>query len=395
MKYLLLLFVCVFVSVTAGALDGKMFCTKARNLYDQWYGILPSRQPFVQSCHAVVRSEPFGANVIFMNPSVKDGKVNVACKLTVCLPDGKPMLSRDLKTQTFECPNPESVFLFSDTVMMNFKQTDIPGEYVFIAEIKDLNSGKTVTAQTKVLLEEKPSGKPDKEPLNALCDYYQNQNPQNILPAFGEFLKMIPDLKAQEKANFNPFSMLALFCYALQANPQLQGDFAKMVDSLKDPESRYYGVIIMHELGEEPFSMLSKESQAKWNPDLVAPFKVEKANAPWQLDILWSEFLVTGKKAPLVKIVDAVQYMNGNLSKEEYKKLKNPTEKDKASFWRYLTGLSALWSLGGNAQQHPLVADYLEFMVTQEEIKDAFTDIAIAKKLEASGNTSVSVSIPE
>ena len=378
----MLLMFSLSVCSSLAAFEGKIVCSKAQNIHDQWKGILPGRPPLISHCSQVVRLEPFSVNVFFLNPAIKDGKVHVTGKLKIQNPDGKINFDVQLKPQTFPCENAKSIFLFTDYIMVSFDPPDTIGEYIFMAELKDENSGATASIQTTIKLEEKISLTPDKAPLTAIANYYQSPTPQNILPAFNDFLKAVPDIKKKQGKNFNPLPTLSLFFRLLQANPQLHADFAKLVDSLQNPEEQFLGVTILHELGEKPFALLTKEAQSRWNPQTAGTFQVSKVITPWQLDILWSEFFATGKKAPLETIIAELKLMQGNLSPEDYKKLPKPTEKDRESLMRFITGLAASWSLGSNAKQHQLVAFYLEAMLKRKEIQDKFTYAVVAGKLK-------------
>lgn len=378
----LLLLVLMSVCISLAAFDGKIVCTKARNIQDQWTGILPGRPPVMPLCLQVVRQEPFSVNVFFSNPAIKAGKVHVTGTLKMQNPAGKTTFETPLKPQIFSCKNTKSIFLFPDYILVSFDPPDTVGEYVFTAELKDENTGTAFTAKASIRLEEKVSFRLDKKPLASLKNYYRNPVPQNILPAFNDFLKTLPAFKKKQGKNFNPLPGLSLFFFLLQENPQLHSDFAKLVDELQNPEEQFLGVIILHELGEKTFSLLSKKAQSRWNPRLTGTFRITKITAPCQLDVLWSEFFATGKKVPLARIVGEVKKIQGNISLDNYKKLKQPTKKDRESLMRFLNGLAASWSLGSNAKQHQLVAFYLEAMLSRKEINDPFTNAVIARKLK-------------
>ena len=368
--------------VSTLAIDGKIVCTKAQNVHDQWSGILPGRPPLIPLCSRVVRQEPFSVNVFFLNPAVKDGKVNVTGKLKLQNPEGKITYEASLRPQTFPCETATSVFLFPDCVMVSFDPCDGIGEYTISADISDGNNGSAITARATVHLEEKASRPPDKTPLAAIAQYYRNPLSENIIPAFNDFLKALPGIKKKQGQYFNPLPTLSIFFHLLQANPQLHAEFAKLVDSLRNKEDQLLGVIILHELGEKPFALLTKEAQSRWNPQLSGVFRVSKANSPWQLDVLWSEFFATGKKAPLEKIIAEIHLTQGNISPENYKKQSNKTAEDKESLGRYLIGHAASWSVGSNATQHELVSFYLEAMLNRKEIQDEYTSSIITGILD-------------
>ena len=383
-KILLVLFLLASISFCfpTAAFDGKIVCTKAKNITDQWKGILPGRPPVTPMCLQVVRKEPFSVNVFFSKPNIKNGKVHVTGMLKMQNPAGKITFKTQLKPQVFSCKNANSVFLFPDYILVSFDPPDAIGKYVFTVNLKDENSGKVFTAETAINLKEKNSLPSAKKPLVSLTNYYRNPAPQNILPAFKAFLKTLPAFKKKQGKNFNPLPGLSLFFFLLQENPQLHSDFAELINNLHKPEEQFMGVIILHELGDKTFSLLSKKAQSLWNPRLGSTFQVTKVVAPWQLDVLWSQFFVTGKKAPLTKIVGEIKKMQGNISFNDYKKLKHPTIKDRKSLMRFLNGMAASWSIGSNAKQHRLVAFYLEAMLRRKEIQDPFTKSMIVSKLK-------------
>jgi|GEM_PF-4056393 hypothetical protein len=367
--------------IPLNAFEGNILCTKTPNIQDQWRGILPGRPPVIPICSQVVRLEPFTVNVSFMNPTIKDGKVHVSAKLKMLNPAGATTFETPLQPLTFAAENAKSVFIFPDYIAVSFDPPDAAGKYVFTVDLKDENSGAVHTANASIELKDQIALAPDQDPIAALSSYHRTPTPQNIIPAFRQFLTMLPQLKQKQGNNFDPRSILSFFFHALRMNPQLHADFAQTVDALSNPEERFMGVIILHELGEKPFAMLSKESQKMWNPQLAQVFQVDTVTMPPQLDILWSEFLTTGQKAPLVKIVDAVKLLKGNLSPDDYKKIAQPTREDRESLMRFMTGMAAAWSLGSNAQQHQLAAFYLEAMLARKEIADSFTNVIISQKL--------------
>lgn len=381
MKKLSLLMFSVLCCLTAFAFDGNVLCTKAENVSDQWTGILPGRPPFIPSCQQVVKKEPFDIRVFFSNPSIKDGMVKVGAKLAIVDPSGKVIYEKKLKNQEFKCQNSKSVFLFSDYIGMSFDPPDKFGKYTYNVELQDLNSGKAAKTMTSIELKDKTSLKVSDNLQKAITDFYHKPDAQNIIPSFLWFVDQIPDMKKKQKRNFNPLSMAAAYYFMLRRNPQLHAEFAKTVNGLKGSDALKCGVIIQHELGPKAFELLSEKNRGLWDNRMAGIFNIKEPQAPWQLDVLWSEFLITGKKAPLVKIVNAIGKMDNNLSIESYKAKKQPSKEDRASLMRYLTGMSALWSVGSNAKQHRLAGFYLEGMLCRNEIKDPATAAKIAKIL--------------
>ncbi len=377
MRKLLLTAMLMSIAGAVLAIDGNIICSKTRNIQDQWTGILPGRPPMIPICTQVVKAEPFTVNVFFVNPVVKDGKVKVSGKLTMYAPDGSSKFSTSLKVLEFQCDNPKQVFLFPDFLMVSFDPPDAFGSYSFKAEIKDELDNTDKTTEAKVLLKERCDLPVAPQPLKAMTNYYAAPGPQNIIPAFKEFLAQVPELKEKQGRNFNPLSMLALFHYALAYNPQLWPEFIDCLKTL-DGENQKMAILTVSSLGPEFNKLLPddfKKQLAKFT------FQIEKPSVPWNLDVLWSEFLVTGQKAPLMKIAEATILLNGGLTIEKFKEIQNPTDADRQALMSNITGRAAAWSLASNVKQHQLVAYYLECALARNEFKAPFVMMSIGKIL--------------
>ncbi len=366
------------------AFDGGILCSKATNIQDQWGGILHDRHPLIPTVSNIVRNEPFNVAIFFSNPSIQNGHVNVTGKLVVLDPKGNIKWELQLHPQTFACTVNQSVFLFSDSIKISFDPPDSLGSYTCKAIIKDNIQNKTFTATTAITLGEKNVISTDKDPMKFLNKYYQNQKKQCILPGFKQALIILKDMQTKQGKSFNPVNILALFYFLLKENPQLCPEFVNIVKSQSNLQSKRYGVIILHELGKSAFDLLPNKDKKLWNSKYANLFKVDVVSRPFQLDILWSNFLVTGKKEPIVKIVNEIGKIAAGTSIEEFKKIKKPKQQDKQLLLAHLTGKAALWSLTSNAKQHKLVHDYLEAMLKRNEIKNAFTATAINNFLNKS-----------
>ena len=98
-----------------------------------------------------------------------------------------------------------------------------------------------------------------------------------------------------------------------------------------------------------------------------------KIDHPTQLDQLWTEFFTTGKVEPIRRLVGALTPSGATMTIEEFKARKErgvSEPEDRQKLMNHLIRMAAEWSLGSNAQQHRLVAYYLEAMLARREIKD-------------------------
>lgn len=395
MKRLLFGIIASCLACVGFAIDGNVICTKAINIHDQWNGILPGCSPVIPGCEQVVREELFTVNVLFVSPSIKHGRICVSGKLRLTDSSGKEKFSIPLEKQAFACENPDSVFLFPNFLLASFDPPDALGEYTFSAVLKDENSGKTKTVSSVVKLVDKCAYKVDDDPMKAMNTFYSQPASQNIIPAFQDLLKKLPDVRQKQGNAFNPVSMLGLFYYALKNNPQLWKEFARYANALDNDESRCYAAAIMHELGDNAFAMLSEQTRKAWNPKMAGMFNIgNDIIAPWQLDLLWSEFFVTGRREPVMRIANEIAKMKGNISLEDFKKIQNPTDNDRKSMMTYLVGMAANWSLNSNAGQHMLVAEYIECALERNEFRDDFVKASVNRIL-ANLNKAAETPAPE
>jgi len=116
------------------------------------------------------------------------------------------------------------------------------------------------------------------------------------------------------------------------------------------PESQRltYEILDKHPKLNEQFAFLRKGSPMPID-------KIPLKNGPWVLDALWGNFMATGRKKPIERIMAALPWVD----------VKGDTS-------RLLVGGAAQWSLTSNAVQHDLV-----FKFCEAAIKTQPKDIAL------------------
>lgn len=367
-----LTFFAVFAIVSAAEFSVKVIPTKAVNIEDQFRHIMPNRPPFFPEVSRVVCGEPFKVEIVFAGAKVKGGIVKLTGKLVVTDPKGKKdeiVLRAEVGKISGDTAG---VFLFPQSLMMIYEAKDPKGKSLFDVELTDVNSGKTAKASASVEYGEKTAAQSGEKAFEKIVKYYLEPCPENILPAFKEFLSNLPKQKTKEKNNFNPLPQLAFFYFLLKENPQCVPAFTELFQSLHN-EEKYMAAVVLNFVSDNSAKALTKEQKSAVGRQFPAnPFQFEKALMPWQLDVCWAEFFVRGTKEPVMKVVDAMTLTKDALTIADYKKLAKPTPEDRKKLLNGLTVMAAQWSMKSLVEKHPLIRYYVEAALLRGEVKDPF-----------------------
>ena len=353
----------------APGFSARIIATKAVNIGDQFAGILPGRPPFFPQALRAVCGEFFYVEIVFAGVTVKDGAVSLTGKVTVTAPDGKkqviPLRKCTMKIRGYAA----GVCLLPQSLRVNFEPQDAKGLYTYELELTDENAKKTAKAAAKVEYVSAVPAAPEEEAMKKIGSYYRSPCPENILPAFRAYLKKLPAQKRKEKRNFNPLPQLAIFYFLLKNNPQCVGPFADMAAKLPNREEKRLAAVVLNFVSPEAAKKLPAETKKELDRRIpVNPFVFDKVSAAWQLDVCWSEFLVCGTRAPVLKVVNALSLARDGISIEDFKKIPKPTAEDRRKLFNHVTAVAAQWSLRSLAKGHPLIRYYVEAALRRKEI---------------------------
>ncbi len=118
--------------------------------------------------------------------------------------------------------------------------------------------------------------------------------------------------------------------------------------NLQESQRLTYRILDKHPKLNNQFAFLRKGSP-------IPIDKIPLENGPWVLDALWGNFMATGRKKPIERIMEALPWVD-----------------IKGDIQRLLIGGAAQWSLTSNAIQHDLV-----FKFCEAAIKTKPKDIAL------------------
>lgn len=197
-----------------------------------------------------------------------------------------------------------------------------------------------------------------------LVSYYKKPDPN----AVSEAVRAMSRSGLLDKTTAHA-PILGFLAGVFRDNPKQVAGWVKTFGSLK---GAHRGVVVralwhsgLPDSQKLAYAMLDadptlKKSFASFYKRTSTPIeKVPIQLGPWVLDALWGNFLATGKKAPVARIMTALPWIDAD-----------------RDISRMLIGHSAAWSLTSNAVQHPKVMTFCE-----EEVKTQPEDVA--KKLSS------------
>ena len=184
--------------------------------------------------------------------------------------------------------------------------------------------------------------------------YYKNPEPAKIPPA----IKYMSDARLLDDNSAIP-PIFGFLAGTFRNNPEKVSAWVEELSSLREPhlsvvlfglwyadlpDSRkhVYAILDVHPQIKEQYEFFYTRSPTK-----VEDIPLEKG--AWVLDALWGTFMATGEKAPVVRIMTTLPWIDV-----------------KGDANRLLVGGAARWSLTSNAAQHEKVLEICEDEVARQ-----------------------------
>ena len=373
----LFLFAALAAVLPLGALECDVLVTLVPRLGDRCGGVPAGFAAPLPAVSHVSRHQPFFIQVFFRDPVLNEGKMHLAMRVIVRDPAGQISFdSRDsVAVLHVPGPRPGREVLHPAACRIAFGKEKPAGKYLVSVEVTDLNAKRAARGGAEIELADRvPDGRAFssmREFDKFILEYYLAPDPERILPAFRFLAGQLPEMRRQK--HFTSVPLMAWFYYALKFNPQLWKDFAGELSAL-DPTDRPHAAAVLAALTGK-----GTREPAKLRSLYEPP---EKLTAPWQLDVLWSAFFATGDRRPVERICREVARLPRGMTPQKFKELAAPTPEDKAKLLDHTMGRGALWSLGANARNHPLVAAYIRSLLERKQISDLFTAQAMLRILQ-------------
>ena len=344
---------------------------------DGWYKIPPNSGPNIHRAASVYQGQMFNLLIFFRGYSADEDKnLHVRYDVQVYDPRGNPTEDKGTDILAYQGPivNPGTLMLNQQYLNIVFTEKYQLGTYKIKVTAYDKISGKTFTSETPIELI--PFTLPEnfesqQEAGKWLMGYYLNPDPVKAISA----VLSLVDLDTKW-INDN-LSILTFFRRVFSDNSFLFPNIAKRFSAFSKEEQTKLLLISAISGDSLLFSSVADDRKAELEKSYNSAKEIKFPDvngdvySGGQLDILWSEFLATGKYAPIRKIVStlALKKYKGTLDKIKAGEVE-VTEEMKRNAYLEATYDSAVWSLISNCKQMPLVFKYGAFMYEYEDLDD-------------------------
>ena len=342
---------------------------------DPWYKIPANSGPNLRQAEEVAQNQLISIFVLFSGYAIDSrNDINLTYDVQIFDPQGKPTEDKGQGIVGYQGQAANAdVLLLNQQIMRVMFTDDYPfGTYHIKVKAYDNVSGTTFTSTTPINL--LPFSVEfhfaDVDAANVwMMNYYQELSPQKTIAALHSMIQPDPDWISKH------LNILSFFSRVFADNPYLLNNIAKRFDSFSLEDQKRF-ILIDHFVGEnqlstygqsDTFSDFSQQVQ-----NISFPALSDDISHPLQLDMLWSEFLATGRYEPIKKIVSALALVKykGTLDKIKQDKLEL-NDGLKRDAYLDATYQSAVWSLLSNNKQMPLVNKYCHFIYQNEYLTDS------------------------
>lgn len=345
---------------------------------DGWYKIPPNSGPNIHKAYSVYRDQIFNLLIFFRGYTAdKENKLHIRYDVQVYDPMGNPTDDKKTDVLAYHGPlgNPEALVLNQQYLKIVLTEKYQLGTYKIKVTAYDKISGDTFTSETPIELVPFtfPAKFESQEKAGAwIMDYYLNPTPVKAISCVQTIIQPNPEWLGE---NLN---ILTFFRRIFSDNPFLFKNIAKHFNSFPVEDQKKFLIIaaISDDSALEPLISDSSHQKLKKMYNIAKGLKFldisREINSAVQLDILWSEFLTTGKYDPIRKIVSALSLnkYKGTLEKIKTGQIELTSEIEKAAHLE-ATHRSAVWSLISNCKQMPLVFKYCVFIYENEDLDES------------------------
>lgn len=341
-------------------------------IHDRWYNTLGETAPQLRKTVSVTRDQVFGLYLFLIEYALDStGRADVVFDCSIKDASGKEVYGfKDAIALDLKIDNPNNGMMSKTTPFITFESEHDLGMYTVDFEIRDRISGLSAEASDSLeLVAYKPAETPEAFASGDwFTFYYCNPEPEALVNALISFVS--GDMYERAPAPINGF-----FVGAFEQNPQLIPYLIKTVPGQKKKYrkriEKVLGTLSLTGPGIQQMNVAEKirKDLSKYKGlDILKPG--EKISDAEQLDYLWGRFFATGYYEPIRRIVSALNLAPYLQYLDEEQKDQWPHEPSKEDLMKGAVCSAALWSLSANAQQHPLVRDYLRYMLAAENLTD-------------------------
>jgi len=372
--YKLLIIFILFVPQIAFTLDAKLVISGDQNINDKWYRTLSANIPKIKTLNRVVKKQYFQILLLFKEYKTDNEKiVNIKYDLNVEKPNGgKYLEQKGLEAINQKIDDSDLVQLCNEKLKVCFESEDKPGIYKIHVTVYDLNSNEIVTEQGQIELiefENQRYFEDDESFSDWLTYYYSKPSPEKAIDAYLYYSK--------SKINEHETAFVPIFSFFLEVFNNNNFLIPHLVDlyNAQNLKTRIYIIYLLRYLDYDSsdfFNTLKGNDKKVYENILTERFPLpddEITNAA-HLDLQWGRFFASGKIKPIRRIISALDFYQYRDSAENSKNSKK-TEIDLKNAYKGAIFDAALWSLESNCKQHPLVGQYCEYILANDNLTDS------------------------
>lgn len=345
---------------------------------DSWYKTPPNTGPNIQLVSSVYQGQTFNLLIFFSGYSTeKNNNIHLRYDVQIYDPAGNPTNDKATDILAYEGPNsnPEALILNQQYLKIVFTENYPLGTYKIEVKAYDRISGAIFTSSTPMelvpfVLPEK--FKSQQEAAEWLMSYYKNPDPVKAISGVQSIIGLDPSW-----VNDN-LHVLTFFRRIFSDNPFLFKNIARNFNLFSKEDQKKFLLISAISNDLELISVASSKDKEEFltfynsSKQIIVPEINEEINSPVQLDILWSEFLATGRYEPIKQIVSALalEKYKGNLDKIKSGEIKVTSDIEHNAYLE-ATYQSAVWSILSNCKQMHLVFKYCTFIYQNEPLDES------------------------
>jgi hypothetical protein len=191
--------------------------------------------------------------------------------------------------------------------------------------------------------------------LNAadwLMDYYKNPTPE----LFVQEVQKLADQGGFEKPSAR-WPAVAFLSQVMAANPSMIETWLAAFSSADESTLSTLRVAAWYSHTPEAHDYFLSQQLDTYLENEAPNILEMEVNNPTVLDMLWGYFFATGERAPIVRLMKALELSKYTDAVEGYKDSEK-TETDKKELYLGVTFQAAMWSLEANCRNYPLVLEY-------------------------------------
>jgi len=395
-KKIVAILVTICLTAPLWAWEVMVFPTLGVNIHDQVKFVLPKRGIYVPQLNQVERGQPYQIYyaVFLKEPAAKS--LTLKGKAVMISPAGKRTVVAEKEYFRLQ-KNSRGVFTSPYFVNVVMEDGDPDGVYTIEFTVSDGVESKTATGKITLAGKQRNTSPVTLEEFNKFfSSYYTAPKPERLLAVCRYFIHVAePELQRKQKNRYDPRGALYALVQAFKLNPQLWRELAEMSATAENEKQQQFYALIFAGLGEEAVKTtkdaIPPEIQA--NIALFAgkdPWKFSQVTQAWQLDALWTEFMITGRFDPvlqLIKEIRAPQIEVVERAKAKIAKKEPLTAEEKLHFRNFLFTAAVKWSLTSNLRQgHRLLWFYLETIRERKLYPDDFAAAMIAAVIKDAQN---------